>query len=72
MQRFTGFGASGAAEFGVTGDGALAVVAEVVGGQSGVAEFILNDVAGGLAEAVVVTWLRVPRRSQPRLRRCGH
>jgi predicted RNA-binding protein with PUA domain len=37
------------ADFGVASDGAEAVVAEVFRGQAGVAEFILDDGAGGVA-----------------------
>jgi hypothetical protein len=38
-----GFSAAAAADFGVAGDGAEAVVAEVLGGEAGVAEFFLDD-----------------------------
>lgn len=51
---------------GVAGDRAQPVVAEVVGGQAGVAQFLLDDGAGGVAEPVRVQLgdlVLAPRRS---------
>ena len=54
LECVAGFFAASGADFGVAGDGAEAVVAEVVGGDEGVAEFVLDDGAGGVPEPVRV------------------